>query len=650
MGLQGAMTPCYGVVHAPRPAMTTQPQPPIRFGTFELDPGSGELRRNGRRVPLQGQPAQVLCQLVSNPGQVVTRDDLRRAIWTDDTFVEFDTALNVAVNKVRLALQDSAATPRFIETVPRRGYRFLADVHPVEPAAASTDAAPPVRRRSWRDSGFLRSALAATALLGSIALALSWKADPRPQPTSRARSVAVLPFKPLVAHSGDDALQAGMAEAVIIRLATLEHVRIPSLSTVQRSVSRDPDPLAAGRALGVEAVLDGTLLRVDGSLRVSARLLEVKSGAALWAQQWDLPWTDVFAVQDAMASQVADALALELAPEQQASLRKRPTTVAAYEPYMRGRHLLARQTTADSRRAAEVLAEAVALDPTSSAAHASLAFAYISIPLADGPVKPFVELGRQAAERALELDPRLAEAHAVLGRISYSFDWDPEAAEPRMRRALELTPNDPFTLHCFSMMLAQEGRFPESFSLNERLMAQDPVSTLTNRDRAVILYLARRYEESIAQARKTLELDSRFTQAYWPLWRSYERLGRAEEAVETYLTSVAFWASEQETAALREAARTGGMRGLWRKRLETLLARPDPSAHSVAVLYAMLGDNDRALGWLEKGYEQRVAGMRTLKMNPEWDPLRADPRFRDLMRRANVAEMPMIPAGLRSGT
>ena len=621
--------------------MTTQP--PIRFGTFELDPGSGELRRNGRRVPLQGQPAQVLCQLARNPGQVVTRDDLRRAIWTDDTFVEFDTALNVAINKVRQALQDSAATPRFIETVPRRGYRFLADVHLLEPAVASADAAPVVRR-SWRESPFLRPALAAAALLGCLAFALSLKVEPRPQASSRARSVAVLPFKPLVAHSGDDALQAGMAEAVIIRLATLEHVRIPSLSTVQRSVARDPDPLSAGRALGVDAVLDGTLLRVNGSLRVSARLLEVETGTALWAQQWDLPWTDVFAVQDAMASHVADALALRLAPEEQAALRKRPTSVAAYELYMRGRHLLTRQTTPDSRRAAEVLAEAVAVDPGSSAAHASLAFAYISIPLADGPVKPFVELGRQAAQRALELDPRLAEAHAVLGRIRFSFDWDPQGAERKMRQALELAPSDPFTLHCFSMMLAQEGRFEEALRLNDRLMAQDPVSTLTNRDRAVILYVARRYEDSIAQARKTLELDSRFTQAYWPLWRSYERLGRSREAVDSYLTSLSFWISEEEEAALREAARVGGMRGLWKRRIEGLLASPDPSAHSLALAYVQLGDNDRALASLEKVYTQGGAGMRSLKVNPEWDPLRADPRFKDLMRRANVAPMPLPPA------
>jgi tetratricopeptide (TPR) repeat protein len=296
-----------------------------------------------------------------------------------------------------------------------------------------------------------------------------------------------------------------------------------------------------------------------------------------------------------------------------------------------------------------VLAEAVAVDPTSSAAHASLAFAHISIPLADGPVKPFVELGRQAAQRALELDPRLAEAHAVLGRISFSFDWDPEAAELKMRRALELTPNDPFTLHCFSMMLAQEGRFSEALRLNDRLMAQDPVSTLTNRDRAVILYVARRYEESIAQARKTLELDSRFAQAYWPLWRSYEQLGREQEATESYLTAISFWISAEEASALREAARTGGMQGVWRRRLETLLASPDPSAHSTALVYVELGDNDRALAWLEKVYEQRGAAMRSLKMNPEWDPLRADPRFKDLMRRANVAAVPLPPPASRRG-
>jgi DNA-binding winged helix-turn-helix (wHTH) protein/TolB-like protein len=622
--------------------MSTQ-GPVVQFGTFELDSRSGELRRNGRRVALQGQPAQVLCHLVSHPGELVSRDDLRRAIWADGTFVDFDAALNVAVKKIRQALRDSASAPRFIETVPRRGYRFLAEVRGIELgeshsvgslASTALDPAPPPSAL-LRPFGLAAMGLALVAVAAAALVALS-RRDANGSAPSRPRSVAILPFRPLTG-TGDEALQAGMAEAVIIRLGELEHLRIPSLSTVQRHAKRDPDPLAAGRALGTDAVLDGTLLRVDGNLRVSARLLDVRTGQSLWAQQWDQPWTDVFAVQDAMAAQVARALALSLAPQEQASPRKRPTSVDAYERYLRARLLLARLTVADAKRAAELLEETVQIDPASAAAHASLAFAYISIPLNQGPTKPYVEQGRRAAQRALELDSTLAEAHAVLGRITFSFDWDPEAAERRMRQALELDPDDPFTLHCFSMMLSQEGRFDEALSFNQRLLDQDPVATLPNRDRSLILFLARRYAEAVEQARKTLELEPNLPGAYAALWRSYERLGQANEAIEAYLASLGFSKEGQLIVpALREAARRGGLAGFHQRRLQLLLEQPAPPTYSVASAYMSLGDKDRALEWLEKLYNERGAWIRNLKVPEEWDPLRGDPRFQDLQRRANV--------------
>jgi DNA-binding winged helix-turn-helix (wHTH) protein/TolB-like protein/Flp pilus assembly protein TadD len=629
--------------------MSTQ-GPILQFGTFELDIHFGELRRNGRRVALQGQPAQVLCQLVSHPGELVSRDDLRRAIWADGTFVDFDTALNVAIKKIRQALRDSASAPRFIETVPRRGYRFLAEVRGIEPeeshsarslASCPLDAPAPPSRGMLPRFGLAAAGLALVAAAAATLIALSQRGV-HGGAASRPRSVAILPFRPL-AGTGDEALQVGMAEAVIIRLAELEHLRIPSLSTVQRHAKRDPDPLAAGQALGTDAVLDGTLLRVDGNLRVSARLLDVRTGQSLWAQQWDQPWTDVFAVQDAMAAQVARALALSLASEEQASPRRRPTSVNAYERYLRARLLLARLSVADATRAAELLEETVQIDPASAAAHASLAFAYISIPLNQGPIKPFVERGRRAAERALELDPTLAEAHAVLGRISFSFDWDPEAAERRMRQALELDPDDPFTLHCFSMMLSQDGRFDEALSFNQRLLDQDPVATLPNRDRSLILFLARRYTEAVEQARKTLELEPNLPGAYSALWRSYERLGQPQEAIEAYLASLGFSKEGQATVpALRDAARRGGIAGFHQHRLELLLRQPVPPTYTVASAYMSLGDKDRALEWLEKLYTERGAWIRNLKVAEEWDPLRGDPRFQDLQRRANVLNSSLV--------
>ena len=609
----------------------------VRFGKFEFDFASGELRSNGRRVPLQTQPGQVLSQLLSNARQVVTREELRRAIWADDTFVDFDTALNVAINKVRQALSDSASSPRFVETIPRRGYRFLADVHAVQPSDAiePVGVTPPAATAlsvRWR----WIAAFSLVVALAALSSALRY--DPSPGPP---RSLAVLPFRSLVADTRDEALEVGLAEAVIVRLGQLKQLRVPSINAVQRYTRSEQDPLEAGRELGVDAVLDGALLALNGNLRLSVRLLDVKKGTTVWGQQWDFPWTDIFTVQDSMATEVTRALAVSLPTEEHASLRKHPTNVAAYENFLRARYLLLRRTVTDSRRAAELLEAAVRLDPNSAAAHASLAFAYISVPLLEGPSEPFVELGRRAALRALQLDATIAEAHAVLGRILVHFDWDAEGSGRASRRALELDPTNPFVLHCYSLMLADQGRFDEALTLAERALALDPTSLLANRDKAIILYLARRYEECIEQCQRTLELDRYYASVYTFLAQAYEQLGRPRDAVEAYLAPLTF--SEQNrdmVAALRAAAARGGLKEFWNLRLQYLLKEPEPRTASVAGAYVQIGDHDHAMEWLERLYTERGAWIVGLRLRPVWDPLRADPRFQRLLDRAGLAPPP----------
>lgn len=606
----------------------------VRFGGFEFDFLSGDLRNNGRRVPLQGQPAQVLSHLLSHPGQLVTREDLRRKVWADDTFVDFDAAVNVAINKVRQALGDSASAPRFIETIPRRGYRFLADVHAIEaavPALPPSTLAPVRARRSprWRLAAMVVSAVSLLALYSSA------RVDPVSTPP---RSIAVLPFRPLVAETRDEALEVGLAEAVIVRLGRLKQLRVPSINAVQRYSRLDADPRVAGRDLGVEAVLEGSLLRANGSVRLSARLLDVKTGTALWAEQWDFPWTDILTIQDAMATEVTRALALRLVAEEHTSLRKHPTNIAGYEGYLRARYLLLRRTVADSRRAAELLEEVVRLDPDSAAAHASLAFAYISVPLLEGPSSPFVELGRRAARRALDLDATMAEAHSVMARILVHFDWDVEGSDRASRRALELDPTNPFVLHCYSLMLADQGRFEEALRLANRALSLDPTSVLANRDKAIILFLARRYQECSEQCRRTLELDRYYASVYTYLARAYEQLDRPAEAVEAYLTPLTFREQNRDmVAALRAAAAQGGLKEFWKLRLRYLLQEPEVRTAAVAGAYVQIGDHDRAMAWLEKLYAERGAWIRGLKVQPVWDPLRGDPRFQDLLRRSNMA-------------
>jgi TolB-like protein/DNA-binding winged helix-turn-helix (wHTH) protein/cytochrome c-type biogenesis protein CcmH/NrfG len=608
---------------------------PVKFGRFEFDFASGELCRNGRKVALQSQPAQVLAHLLTRPGELVTRDDLRRGIWAEDTFVEFDTALNVAINKVRQALGDSAAAPRFIETLPKRGYRFLADVRPIKsseevPPTAPTPPVQPVLSRRWRVAG---------VCLIVVLAALLWNGLRHPPASGPHRAVAVLPFRPLVTETRDEALEIGLTEAVIVRLGRLKDLRVPSINAVQRFAHLERDAQQVGRDLGVEAVLEGSLLRLNGNVRLSARLIDVATGTTMWAQQWDFPWTEIFSVQDAMATEVARALALSLAAENIASVRKHPTNAAAYEEYLRARYLLFRRTVPDSKRAAELLEEAVRRDPDSAAAHASLAFAYVSVPLLEGPTKPFVELARRAAERAIGLDSTIAEAHAVLARIFVHFDWDAEASNRASRRALELDPTNLFVLHCYSLMLADQGRFEEALALADRALAQDPASVLAHRDKAIILYLARRFEPCVEQCRKTVELDPYFGSVYPFLGHAYGQLGRPEQAVEAYLTPLTFSEKNHEmVAALRSAAHSGGLKEFWTLRLQYLLKEPHVPLATVAAGYVQIGDHDSAMAWLERLYAERGAWIRSLKVRPMWDPLRSDPRFQDLLRRTRLVD------------
>jgi TolB-like protein/tetratricopeptide (TPR) repeat protein len=533
---------------------------------------------------------------------------------------------------LRRVLGDSAGGIQ-IETVPRRGYRFLAEVRTVDSVQAPTGGDTARRSTGTR---WIRWSLAAVFLL-AVSLSALGIGSRRDGPPVPPRSVAVLPFKPLIAESRDEALEVGLAEAVIVKLGQFGQLRVPSIHAVQHYSRSQPDPLLAGRDLGVEAVLDGSLLRVNGSVRLSARLLDVASGSTRWARQWDFPWTDIFTVQDAMAAEVSRALTVSLAAADTRPLRGHPTNVAAYEAYLRARYLLLRRTLPDSRRAAELLEEAVRLDPQSGAAYASLGFAYLSITLLEGPATPFVELGRQAAQRALALDPTIAEAHAVLGRIKIHFDWDAEAGDREMRRALELDPTNPFVLHCYSLVLADDGRFEEALTLADRALAQDPASVLANRDKAVVLLLAQRYEECVEQCRRTLELDPYAAFAHDLLGLAYERLNRPEQAVEAYITPLTFSEKNSDlVAALRAAAARGGSKAFWERRLQALLEEADPRPFSVAAAYVRLGDRERALAWLQKLYDARGGRVRALKTHPEWDPLRADPRFKELLRRANM--------------
>jgi TolB-like protein/Tfp pilus assembly protein PilF len=504
------------------------------------------------------------------------------------------------------------------------------------PLGAATIAPPapvaPRRDVRWRWAGALALTLALPAL---------WSAARPTRPATSTRSLAVLPFRPLVSDVSDDALQVALAEAVIVKLGELRQLRVPSIHAVQRYATRDTDASVAGKELGVDTVLDGTVLRRDGTVRLTARLIDVHEGTSLWAGRWDVPWTDIFTVQDAIATEVTGALAVRLGADEQERLRHHPTNLAAYDAYLRARALMLRLTANDSRRAIEKLEEAVRLDPRSAPAHATLAFAYIMVAITDGPREPYATLAREAAHRARELDAASGEAQASLGRILFHFDWNAQSALEQMRRALELEPNNPFVLHCASRLMADTGHTGEALALGERALALDPTSPLANRDKAVNLVLAQRYHEAIEQAQKALELAPYDATVYRSLAESYEQLGREREAIDAYIKPLTFSEEHRKRVErLRVAAKRRGLRGYYEESLAMLLERDSHApSEEIARIHMKLGNTAQALEQLDALYADRWPWMLTLKHDRDWAPLRTHPRFERLMARLDGHDM-----------
>ncbi|PYR88451.1 MAG: hypothetical protein DMF84_28050 [Acidobacteria bacterium] len=629
----------------------------LRFGVFEVNLRAGELRKHGMKLRLPEQPFQVLAMLLERPGEIVTREELRNRLWTAETFVDFDHGVNKAVNRIRDALGDSATSPRFVETVARRGYRFIADVGVAEGApivgrdataadlvrvddeSRATVAAPtsPAGFRRWYPWTITGVALA----LASIVIV--WALQSRASQPGPIRSLAVLPLENLSGDGSQEYFADGMTDELIATLGQISALRVISRTSVMPyKRARKPLPQIA-RELNVDAVIEGTVLRAGGQVRITAQLIEARDDKHLWSDSYDGDLRDTLTLQNTVARAIAEQIRINLNPQEQATLKRRKVVdPEAYEAYLKGRYFWNKRTGDDLEKAVDYFNRAIERDPTYAQPYSGLADTYAL--LGDweyGVLAPRDALPRAkaAAVKALQLDNMLGEAHTSLAFCLDAFDWDLKSAETEFRRGMELNPGYATAHHWYAWHLSVLGKNSEAIAELKKAQTLDPLSLIINADLAELLLIAHLTDESIQQSRKTIEMDVNFPLAHNQLAVAYLQGQRHDEAIAELQKAVRLSAGSPTCVAnLARAFAVSGRRNEALQLLGDLKTRARASysnAAEIAVVYAALGDNDQAMTWLETGYEERFNP--SVLLRPGFDSLRADRRFQDLERRIGLS-------------
>jgi TolB-like protein/DNA-binding winged helix-turn-helix (wHTH) protein/Flp pilus assembly protein TadD len=622
----------------------------LRFGVFEVDLRVGELTKRGARVRLQGQPFLVLAALLEKPGELVTREELRSKIWPRTT-VDFDHGLNKAVSKIRDALDDSGDSPRFVETVPRRGYRFLAEVAVIkdsdgQPAAAlegpeSVDVSaiyrPAAPSRLWR-IGTLAGVAAAVAL----AAALTWLVSSRTHPNAQIRSLAVLPLENLSGDPGQEYFTDGMTDELITDLGQISALRVISRTSAM-TYKGSRKPLAQiGSELNVQAIVEGSVLRSGERVRITAQLIRVADDRHIWSHSYEGDLGDVLALQKNVARTIAEQISATVNRQEQAALQtSNASKPEAYDAYFRGRYFWNRRTGDGIRQAIAYFTDAINKDPNFAAAYSGLADAYaLSGDWEYGILAPQDAFARAkaAAGKALALDPNLGEAHTSLAFALDLYGWDWQTAEREYQRAIALNPGYATAHQWYGWHLMVVGRTTDGTAELRTAQNLDPLAPILAADLADALCIARLYDESLQQSRKALELQPNFAVAHYELGQTLVQMRRYDEAIAEFRTAIALGGDNTTfDSNLAHAYAVSGHTDEALRMLKDLEGRQtgeSPTDASIALVYVGLGDNDQAMLWLNKAYQARFNP--SILLRPAFDPIRADPRFRDLLGRIGL--------------
>jgi TolB-like protein/DNA-binding winged helix-turn-helix (wHTH) protein/Tfp pilus assembly protein PilF len=627
----------------------TESAPKVHFGGFEVDLRSGEVLTKDRKITLQEKPFLILSALLERPGELITRSELKKKLWSSDTFVDFDHSLNKAVNRLREALGDSAEHPRFIETLGSRGYRFVGTVNGPPVSAGSVrerQADKPDALASSSSSSRWRRGLVAPALI-LAAVSVTYLAVGRHPPAhdtsvGSIRSLAVLPLDDLSHDPTQDYFADGMTDELITELGQIAALRVISRTSVMQYRGTRKSLPQIARELNVDAVVEGTVMRSGDHVRITAQLIQAPIDKHLWAHSYEGDLREVLALQENVAKDVAEQVRAQLTPQEQAKLKNaRPVNPAAYEAYLRGNYFAEKRTAESLTKAIQYFEEAIRDDPNSAPAYAGLADVYVILSeYKSMPAREAHARARVAARKAAALDDSLAEAHMELANLAGTEDYDWTGAEREFRRAIELNPGSAAAHYFHAMNLMSMGHWEEASAEIERARQLDPVSIIINANIGLVYYYARQSDRAIAAERKALELSPDTAFIHEELGLTYLQKGMYREAISHLQKAVdlskGFPQYQAELAYVYVAEGNQPQAGRILANLESRSRRQYVSSYSLAVACVALGERNAALAQLRKAYEAREDLVAVLKIEPLFDSLHSDPRFQDLLRRIGL--------------